>query len=105
MCSDWAGTGGGKSAKSWLQVLTELKNRGIADVFFLVFDGLKGLPDGVAAVFPRTTVQTCLIHLIRNTFRYASKKYLQQIATDLKPIYRARSLEAAWAAFEEFEEK
>jgi transposase-like protein len=74
-------------------------------VFFLVCDGLKGLPDSVAAVFPRTTVQTCLIHLIRNTFRYASRKYWQQIATDLKPIYRAPTREAAWAAFEEFEEK
>jgi putative transposase len=101
----WAGTGGGESAKFWLQVLTELKNRGVADVFFVVCDGLKGLPDSVAAVFPRTTVQTCLIHLIRNTFRYASKKYWDKIATDLKPIYRAPSREAAWAAFEEFEEK
>ena len=101
----WAGTGGGESAKFWLQVLSELKNRGVEDVFFVVCDGLKGLPDSVGAVFPRAVVQTCIIHLIRNTFRYASKRYWGQIAFDLKPIYRAPSREAAWAAFEEFEEK
>ena len=66
---------------------------------------MKGLPDSVGAVFPQATVQTCVIHLIRNTFRYASKKYWGQIAADLKPIYRAPSRKAAWAAFEEFEEK
>jgi putative transposase len=101
----WAGTGGGESAKFWLHVLTELKNRGVEDVFFLVCDGLKGLPDSVGAVFPQATVQTCVIHLLRNTFKYASKKYWGQIAADLKQIYRAPSREAAWAAFEEFEEK
>jgi transposase-like protein len=101
----WAGTGNGESAKFWLHVLTELKNRGVEDVFFIVCDGLKGLPDSVGAVFPQATVQTCVIHLIRNTFKYASKKYWGQIAADLKPIYRAPSREAAWAAFEEFEEK
>src|SRR3954454_7409392 len=101
----WAGTGAGESAKFWLQVLSELKNRGIEDVFFVVCDGLKGLPDSVGAVFPQAIVQTCVIHLIRNTFKYASKKYWGQIAVDLKPIYRAPSREAAWAAFEEFEEK
>jgi putative transposase len=101
----WAGTGAGESAKFWLQVLSELKNRGIEDVFFVVCDGLKGLPDSVGAVFPQAVVQTCIIHLIRNTFRYASKKYWGHIAVDLKPIYRAPTREAAWAAFEEFEEK
>ncbi len=101
----WAGTGNGESAKFWLQVLSEVKNRGVEDVFFVICDGLKGLPDSVGAVFPQTVVQTCVIHLIRNTFKYASKKYWGQIATDLKPIYRAPSREAAWAAFEEFEEK
>jgi len=101
----WAGTGGGESANFWLQVLTELKNRSIEDVFFIVCDGLKGLPDSVGAVFPRATVQTCVIHLIGNTFRCASKRFWGQIADDLKPIYRAPSKEAAWAAFEEFERK
>ena len=101
----WAGTGGGETAKFWMSVLAELKNRGVADVFFVVCDGLKGLPDSVEAVFPQAVVQTCIIHLIRNTFRYASKKYWGQLAADLKPIYGAPSPEAAWAAFEEFEEK
>jgi putative transposase len=101
----WAGAGGGETAKFWMSVLAELKNRGMVDVFFVVCDGLKGLPDSVEAVFPQATVQTCIIHLIRNTFRYASKKYWGQIAADLKPIYGAPSPEAAWSALEEFEEK
>lgn len=101
----WAGNGGGETAKFWMSVLAELKNRGVADVFFVVCDGLKGLPDSVEAVFPLAVVQTCIIHLIRNTFRYASKKYWGQIASDLKPIYTAPTPEAAWRAFEEFEEK
>ena len=70
-----------------------------------MFDGLKGLPDSVPAVFPRATVQTCIIHLIRNTFRYASKKYWPQIAVDMKPIYTAASPEAARTRYEEFAEK
>ena len=105
--------GSGESAKYWLAVLTELKNRGVRDVFFLVCDGLKGLPDSVATVFPDTTVQTCVIHLIRGTFKFASpasgrypqKKYWQQLAVDMKRIYTAPNADAAWAAFEEFEEK
>jgi len=101
----WAGAGGGESAKFWLQVLTELRNRGVEDVFFVICDGLKGLPDSVGAAFPQAVVQTCVIHLIRNTFKYASKRYWGQIAADLKPIYRAPTREAAWTAFEEFEEK
>lgn len=102
----WAGTSGsGESAKFWLSVLTELKNRHVEDIFFLVCDGLKGLPDSVAAVFPLATVQTCVIHLIRGTFRYASRKYWDHLARDMKPIYTAPTAEAAWAAFEEFEEK
>src|SRR5215217_7658820 len=81
----WAGDGGGESAKFWMVVLTELKNRGVDDVFFLVCDGLKGLPDSVNAVWPRTIVQTCLIHLIRNTFKFASRKYWDELSRDLKP--------------------
>jgi putative transposase len=100
----WAGTGAGESAKFWLSVLTDLKNRGVTDVFFLVCDGLKGLPDSANAVFPLATVQTCVIHLIRGTFRYASKRYWEPLAKDLRPIYTAPTAEAAWAAFEAFEE-
>jgi len=102
----WAGSGGGgESAKFWMSVLTDIKNRGVADVFFIVCDGLKGLPDSVNAVFPAAIVQACIIHLIRGTFRYASKKYWETIAKDLRPIYTAASPAAAWAAFEEFEQK
>jgi putative transposase len=100
----WAGTGAGESAKFWLSVLTDLKNRGVVDVFFLVCDGLKGLPDSANAVFPLATVQTCVIHLIRGTFRYASKRYWEALARDLRPIYTAPSADAAWAAFETFED-
>ena len=101
----WAGAGGGESAKFWMSVLSDLKNRGVADVFFIVCDGLKGLPDSANAVFPQAIVQACIIHLIRGTFRYASKRYWEQIAKDLKPIYTAPSAAAAWAGFEELEEK
>ena len=101
----WPGNGGGESAKFWMNVLTEIKNRGVADVFFIVCDGLKGLPDSVNTVFPAAIVQACIIHLIRGTFRYASKKYRESIAKDLRPIYTAAGAEAAWAAFEQFEEK
>ena len=66
----WAGDGG-EGAKFWLQVLTELKNRGVADVCIAVCDGLKGLPDAITTAWPLTTVQQCIIHLLRNTFRYA----------------------------------
>jgi putative transposase len=98
----WAGDGG-EGAKFWLQVLTELKNRGVADVCILVCDGLKGLPDSVTTVWPQTVVQTCVIHLIRNTFRYASRKDWGQISKDLRPVYTAPTETAAAARFDEFE--
>ena len=101
----WAGHGGGESAKFWMSVLTDLRNRGVRDVFFIVCDGLKGLPDSVNTVFPLAIVQACVIHLIRATLRYASRKYWDQLARDLKAIYTAPTEQAAWAAFEELEEK
>ncbi|WP_202817472.1 IS256 family transposase [Ornithinimicrobium sp. CNJ-824] len=101
----WAGQGGGESAKFWMNVLADLKNRGVRDVFFVVCDGLKGLPDSVNAVFPAAIVQACVIHLIRATLRYASRKYWDQLAGDLRRIYTAPTVAAAWAAFEELEEK
>jgi len=101
----WFGAGGGESAKFWMAVLTELRNRGVADVFFLVCDGLKGLPDSVAAVWPATIVQTCIIHLIRGSIRYASRKYWDQLAADLKPIYQAVNADAAAAALAELDAK
>ena len=79
----------GEGAKYWLAVLTEIKNRGVADVCMLVCDGLKGLPEAVNTVWPQAIVQTCVVHLIRNSFRYASRKDWPEIAKDLKPIYTA----------------
>ena len=102
----WAGgNGDGESPKYWLNVLTELRNRGVADVFFIVCDGLKGLPDSVAAASPKAIVQTCIIHLIRTTFRYASRKYWDQISRDLKPVYTAATLTDAERAREDFCDK
>ena len=101
----WFGDGGGESAKFWMAVLTELRNRGVTDVFFLVCDGLKGLPDSVNAVWPATIVQTCIIHLIRNTFRYASRRYWDKLSRDLKPIYQAATAAAAAAALDDLEDK
>jgi len=100
----WAGDGG-EGAKFWLAVLTEVKNRGVADVCIAVCDGLKGLPDAINTVWPLATVQQCIIHLIRNTFRYASKKYWGAISSDLKPVYTAASEPEARARREEFCEK
>jgi transposase-like protein len=96
----WAGSGG-EGAKFWMSVLTDLRNRGIKDVFFLVCDGLKGLPEVVASVWPAAIVQTCVIHLIRNTFRLTSRKYWDELKRDVKPIYTAVNAAAARAAFDD----
>ena len=97
----WAGDGG-EGAKFWLAVLTELKNRGVGDVCIAVCDGLRGLPEAITTVWARAVVQTCVIHLIRNTFRYASRKYWDQMAKDLRPVYTAPTEAAAEQRFLEF---
>ena len=97
----WAGEGG-EGAKFWLAVLTETKNRGVADVCIVVCDGLKGLPEAINTVWELAVVQTCIIHLIRNTFRFASRKYWDEMARDLKPVYTAPSESAAKERFTEF---
>ena len=99
----WAGEGDGESAKYWLAVLSELRNRGVADIFFLVCDGLKGLPASVGAAFPDTIVQTCIIHLIRGTFRYAGRQHRDAIARAIRPIYTAVNAAAAAEALDAFE--
>lgn len=99
----WAGDGS-EGAKFWLSVLTEIKNRGVEDVCMVVCDGLKGLSDSVTTTWQYALVQTCILHLIRNTFRYASKKYWDALARDLKPIYTAVNEKDAAARFEEFTE-
>jgi putative transposase len=102
----WAGEhGDGEGAKYWLRVLTEIKNRGTQDVLMVVCDGLKGLPDAVNAVWDKTIVQTCIVHLLRNSFRYASRADWAAIAKDLKPIYTAPSEQAALDRFAEFSDK
>lgn len=100
----WAGEGG-EGAKFWLSVLTEIKNRGVGDVCIVVCDGLKGLPEAINTVWELAVVQTCIIHLIRNTFRFASRKYWDAMARDLKPVYTAPSESAARERFAEFTQK
>jgi transposase-like protein len=99
----WAGDGG-EGAKHWLHVLTELKNRGVTDVLMLVCDGLKGLPQAVETVWPRTIVQTCVVHLLRNSFRYAARQDWDKIARALRPVYTAPTEDAATERFMEFAE-
>jgi putative transposase len=97
----WMGDGG-EGAKFWLHVLTEIKNRGTTDVCIVVCDGLKGLPDAIAATWPLAIVQTCVLHLIRNTFKLASRKYWDAIARDLRPVYTAVNEQAAKERLGEF---
>ncbi|AVH20191.1 IS256 family transposase [Rhodococcus triatomae] len=102
----WAGEhGDGEGAKYWLRVLAELKNRGMADVCIVVCDGLKGLPDAIAQVWPQALVQGCVVHLLRNSFSYASRKDWPELAKDLKPVYTAPSESAALDRFAEFSDK
>jgi putative transposase len=100
----WAGTGG-EGAKFWMSVLTDLKNRGITDVFFVVCDGLKGLPEVVGNAWPQAIVQTCIVHLIRNTFRLASRRDWDALKRDLRPIYTAVNAAAARAALDDLAER
>lgn len=100
----WAGDGG-EGAKFWLGVLTEIKNRGVEDVCIVICDGLKGLPESITTAWPLAVVQTCIIHLIRNTFKYASRAHWDELARDLRPVYTAPSEAAAKARFEEFAQK
>jgi putative transposase len=102
----WAGEhGDGEGAKFWLRILSEIKNRGVRDVCMLVCDGLKGLPDAVSTVWEKTIVQTCIVHLLRNSFKYASQRDWAQLAKDLKPIYTAASEAEALDRFAEFSGK
>ena len=102
----WAGEhGDGEGAKYWMRVLSEIKNRGTRDVLMVVCDGLKGLPDAVNSVWEKTVVQTCIVHLLRNTFKYASKRDWAEVARDIKPVYTAVSEAAALDAFAEFSGK
>ncbi|MGD0196570.1 MAG: IS256 family transposase [Solirubrobacteraceae bacterium] len=101
----WLGPSGGEGAKQWMTMLTELKNRGVADALIVCCDGLRGLPEAIRVTWPEATVQTCVVHLVRNSLRYASKKYWAQITRELKEIYTASTVEAAQARFQEFSEQ
>lgn len=96
---------GGEGARFWMAFLTDLRNRGVRDVFFLVCDGLKGLPDAVENVWPLAVVQNCVIHLIRNSFRLVSRKHHDSLKRDIKRIYTAVNAEAASVALEQLDEK
>lgn len=92
-----------EGAKFWLKVMTELKNRGVNDVLIAVVDGLKGFPEAISAVFPRTQIQTCIVHLIRASLDYASWKDRKSVAAELRMIYRASDAEAARHALDAFD--
>jgi len=99
----WIGSGG-EGAKFWLQVLTEIKNRGTQDVCIVVCDGLKGLPEAIETTWPLAIVQTCVLHLIRNTFRLASRADWDAMARGLRPVYTAPTEQAAKERLGEFNE-
>jgi len=88
----WIGEAEAEGAKFWLDVLTDLKNRGLKDILIACCDGLKGFPQAIEAVYPQTQVQLCIVHLIRNCLRYVPWKDSKVVAADLKPIYQAATL-------------
>jgi putative transposase len=100
----WVGPTGGEGAKYWMTVLTELRNRGVHDTFIVCCDGLKGLPDSIRATWPLADVQLCVVHLVRSSLRYTSKKHWGQVCRELREIYTAPTLDAAQAQFDEFAE-
>jgi putative transposase len=94
-----------EGAKFWMQVLSELKQRGVQDMLICCVDGLKGFPEAIEAIFPKTVVQTCVVHLIRHSLKYVPRKEREQVARDLKPIYTAVDADAAQQALEAFDQK
>ena len=93
-----------EGAKFWLRVMNELRDRGVLDILIAVVDGLKGFPEAIAAVFPKTQVQACVVHLIRNSLAFVSWKDRKAVAVALKEVYRARTAEAGQAALDAFDE-
>ena len=94
-----------EGAKFWLQVVTELKNRGVQDIFIACVDGLKGFPEAIEAVYPKTAVQLCIVHMVRHSLNYVSWKLRDQVAADLKRIYQSATAEEGEARLTEFEQK
>jgi putative transposase len=93
-----------EGAKFWLRVMTEIKNRGVNDILIAIIDGLKGFPEAINSVFPETQIQTCIVHLIRNSLDFCSWKERKPVAKELKTIYRAADAEAAAAALRDFDD-
>ena len=94
-----------EGAKFWMQVLTDLKQRGVRDILICCVDGLKGFPEAIEAVFPQTTVQTCIVHLIRQSLRYVPRRRYDAVVKDLKPIYTAINADEALLELDAFEQK
>lgn len=94
-----------EGAKFWLQIITELKNRGVNDILIACVDGLQGFPEAINSVFPNTEIQLCIVHMVRNSLKYVSYKDRKELAGDLKKIYRATSAESAEIFLEEFSQK
>ena len=91
-----------EGAKFWMQVVTELKNRGVEKIYVACVDGLKGFTEAINSVFPDTTVQLCIVHMVRNPVKYVSHKDLKEVTTDLKKIYGSTSEEEGARELEEF---
>jgi transposase-like protein len=100
----WLGPTGGEGAKQWATMLTELRNRGLKDALIVCCDGLKGLPDSIRTTWPEATVQTCVVHMVRNSLRYASRQHWARITAAMREIYTAPTVQAAEARFAEFAE-
>ena len=94
-----------EGAKFWMQVLTDLRQRGVSDILICCVDGLKGFPEAIEAVFPQTVVQTCIVHLIRHSLKYVPRRQYDQVTKDLKPIYTAATSTLAQEALERFDQK
>ena len=94
-----------EGAKFWLSILTELNNRGLKDILIACVDGLTGFPEAIETVYPKAHVQLCIVHMLRNSFKYVSYKDRKELAADLKPVYTAATVEEAECCLEEFAEK
>ena len=94
-----------EGAKFWLSILTELQSRGVKDIFIASADGLKGFPEAINTVFPKTKIQLCIVHMVRNSLKYVSYKDRKELAGDLKRIYSSITLDEAERELQDFSEK
>ncbi len=97
--------GANESSKFWLGMLNDLKNRGVADVLFFYVDGLSGFKEAINSVYPKSQVQRCIIHMLRNSFKYVSYKDIKKFASDFKAVYKAPNEELALSELEMLKEK